>query len=68
MRNRVATIFAGAHVKPGVYPEGKGVTHVNILRTIEAMHGLPKSGAQQPHAAGAGISADAIVTDIFSSR
>jgi hypothetical protein len=68
LRNRVATIFAGAHVKPGVYPEGKGVTHVNILRTIEAMHGLPKSGAQQPHAAGAGISADAIVTDIFSSR
>ena len=66
LRNRVVTIIAGAHVKPGVYPEGKGITHVNILRTIEAMYGLPKSGAQQPNAAGAGISDDTIITDIFS--
>jgi hypothetical protein len=60
------TIFAGAHIKSGVYPEGKGITHVNILRTIEAMYGLPKSGAQQPNAAGAVISDDTIITDIFS--
>jgi hypothetical protein len=66
LRNRVVTIFAGAHVKPGVYSEGKGVMHVNLLRTIEAMYGLPKSGAQQPNAAGAGISDDAIITDVFA--
>jgi hypothetical protein len=66
LRNRIVTIIAGAHIKPSVYPEGKGVTHVNILRTIEAMYGLPKSGAQQPNAAGAGISDDTIITDIFN--
>jgi acid phosphatase len=65
LQNRIVTIFAGAHIKSGVYSEGKGITHVNLLRTIEAMYGLPKSGAQQPNAAGAGISDDAVVTDIF---
>lgn len=64
-RNRVATIFAGAHIKPGRYAEGNGVTHVNILRTLEAMYGLPRSGAQQPHAVNAGISDDQIITDVF---
>jgi len=68
LQNRVVTIFAGAHVKPGLYSEGKGITHVNILRTIEAMYGLAKSGVQQPNAAGAGISDDTIVTDIFVSK
>ena len=62
LRNRVATIFAGAHVRPGIYPEGLGITHVNILRTIEAMYGLPKSGAQQPNAAGLGITDGPCVT------
>jgi hypothetical protein len=66
LQNRVVTIFAGAHIKPGVFSEGKGITHVNVLRTIEAMYGLAKSGAQQPNAAGAGISDDTIVTDIFA--
>ena len=66
LRNRILTIFAGARIKPGVYSEGKGITHVNLLRTIEAMYGLPKSGAQQPNAAGAGISDETIVTDIFA--
>jgi len=65
LRNRIVTIFAGAYIKPGSYDEGKGVTHVNLLRTIEAMYGLPKSGAQQPNAAGAGITDEAIITDIF---
>jgi hypothetical protein len=45
-------------VKAGQYPERNGITHVNILRTIEAMYGLPKSGAQQEHVVGAGISDD----------
>ena len=62
--------FAGARIRPGhkpdAYPEGKGITHVNILRTIEAMYGLPKSGAQQTKAVAAGISDEAI-TDIFEA-
>ena len=69
LQNRIVTIFAGAHIKSGLkpdaYAEGQGITHVNILRTIEAMYGLPKSGAQQPNAAGGGIGDDTIVTDIF---
>jgi phosphatidylinositol-3-phosphatase len=68
LQNRVVTVFAGAQIEPGVYSEGKGITHVNILRTIEAMYGLPKSGAQQPNAVGAGISDERIVTDIFGNR
>jgi len=68
LQNRIVTIFAGAHIKPGVYAEGKGITHVNILRTIEAMYGLPKSGAQQPNAAGGGIADETIVTDVFAPR
>ena len=64
-RNRIVTILAGAHIKPGDYPEGKGVTHVNLLRTLEAMYTLNKSGAQQQHALNAGITDDFILTDIF---
>jgi acid phosphatase len=65
-QNRIVTLFAGAHVRPGSYAEGKGITHVNILRTIEAMYGLPKSGAQQVNAARAGIADDTIITDVFA--
>jgi phosphatidylinositol-3-phosphatase len=57
------TIFAGAHIKPGQYPQG--ITHVNILRTLEAMYGLPTSGSQQPKAAACAITDDAITSDIF---
>ena len=63
--NKVVTIFAGAHIKHGNYSEGKGITHVNILRTIEAMYGLPKAGLQQEKAAEYGISDDYIITDVF---
>ncbi|HUH85528.1 MAG TPA: alkaline phosphatase family protein [Stellaceae bacterium] len=66
LQNRIITLFAGAHVRPGRYAEGNGVTHVNILRTIEAMYGLPKSGAQQANAARAGIADDAIISDVFA--
>lgn len=79
MQNLVVTIFAGAHIKPGDYTEGNGVTHVNILRTIESMYGLPKAGAQQRNAGGqcsvktkngkyktlGPIYDDYIITDIF---
>ncbi|MEK8016920.1 MAG: alkaline phosphatase family protein [Candidatus Parabeggiatoa sp.] len=66
-QNRIVTILAGAHIKPGDYLEGKGMTHVNILRTLEAMYGLSKAGAQQPNAAGCGISDDYIITDVFQT-
>jgi hypothetical protein len=64
LQNRISTIFAGAYVKPN-YAEPKGMTHVNILRTIEAMYGLPRSGAQQVNALKAGISDDATAADVF---
>ncbi len=65
LQNRIVTIFAGAHIKPGDYNEGKGITHVNILRTLEAMYGLNKAGAQQPNAAGGGMTDNTILTDVF---
>ncbi len=54
-QNRIVTILAGAHIKPGDYAEGPGVTHVNLLRTLEAMYDLHPSGAQQQNAVAAGI-------------
>ena len=66
-RNRVVALLAGAHIKPGDYAEGPGVTHVNLLRTLEAMYGLPPSGAQAPHAAAAGIADTKIITDVFAT-
>jgi acid phosphatase len=36
--NRVATIFAGAHIKPGRYSEN--ITHYSVLRTIEQAYRL----------------------------
>jgi len=67
MQNRIVTIFAGAHIVHGDYREDYGITHVNILRTLEAMYGLPKSGAQQPFAVKAGITDDYIITDVFET-
>ena len=67
-QNRVVTILAGAHIKPGDYQEGAGVTHVNLLRTLEAMYKLAPSGAQQPNAAAAGIAGSAIITDVFTTQ
>ncbi len=63
-QNRIATIFAGAHVKMN-HAAADGMTHVNILRTIEAMYGLAKSGGQQPFALSAGISDDMTAADAF---
>jgi acid phosphatase len=65
LENRIPTIIAGAHIKHGDYPEGKGVDHVNILRTIEAMYGLPKSGHQQEYMLKFGIKDNYIIKDIF---
>jgi acid phosphatase len=40
--NQILTLFAGAGVRPGKYAES--VTHYRVLRTIEAMYGLPPIG------------------------
>lgn len=66
IKNRIPTIIAGAHIKHGDYPEGVGVTHVNLLRTIEAIYGLPKAGAQQINALKYGIQDNYIIRDIFA--
>ena len=67
-QNRVVTILAGAHIKPGDYAEGAGVTHVNLLRTLEAMYKLNPSGHQQQNAAAAGITNTAIITGVFTAK
>jgi phosphatidylinositol-3-phosphatase len=66
LQNRIATIFAGAHVKAG-YADSERLTHVNLLRTIEAIYGLPKEGAQQPNALRAGIADGATAVDAFET-
>jgi acid phosphatase len=63
--NRIVTILAGAHIKHGEYSEGKGVTHVNVLRTLEAMYKLHRSGSQQWNALKAGIADDFAINDVF---
>ena len=65
IKNRVPTIFAGAKVRHGDYEEGTGVTHVNILRTIEAIYGLHMSGTQPPNALKFGITSEYVIKDIF---
>lgn len=47
--NRILTLVAGAGVKPGTYAEP--VDHYRVLRTIEALYGLPglgKAAVQSP--------------------
>jgi hypothetical protein len=41
--NRIATLFVGPMVQVGRYDQG--ITHYNVLRTIEDLYGLPHSGA-----------------------
>ncbi len=63
-QNRIVTILAGAHIKKG-YEGDTPVTHVNLLRTIEAMYGLERSGRQQGWALKAGISDDRVIAGVF---
>lgn len=64
--NRIATVIDGAHVKhrSDGYTLGAGVTHVNLLRTLEWLFGASPSGAQAPKATDAGIGEEPI-TEIF---
>jgi len=64
-QNKIVTIFAGAHIIKGNYAEGKGITHVNILRTIEYIYDLPRAGGQQKNAKAYGISNDYVIKDVF---
>jgi acid phosphatase len=41
--NHITTIVAGDHVRPGRY--GEHVTHYRVLRTLQALYGLPPVGA-----------------------
>jgi len=41
-RNQIPTVFYGAYVHPGIYPEQ--INHYNVLSTLEQMYGLPKTG------------------------
>lgn len=66
IRNRIPTIIAGAHIRHGNYPEGKGVTHVNLLRTVEAIYGLPAAGYQQQNALKYGMKNDYVISDVFT--
>jgi hypothetical protein len=66
-RNRIPTILAGAHIKHGDYEEGRGVNHVTLLRTLEAMYHLKRAGKQQALATEAGIKDDFVVMDIFDA-
>jgi hypothetical protein len=40
--NHIATVFVGPMVKPGQYSEH--INHYNVLRTLEAIYGLPYAG------------------------
>jgi len=40
--NHIATIFYGAHVATGAYSET--INHYSVLRTLEALYGLPFAG------------------------
>jgi hypothetical protein len=40
--NLIPTIFVGAHVHAGSY--GETITHYDVLRTVEAIEGLPYTG------------------------
>lgn len=52
--NHIATIFSGAHIKPGKYEES--ANHYSMLRTIEDMYGVkPLGNAAKVHP----------ITDIF---
>jgi len=62
--NQITTIFYGANILPGAYPEGNGITHVNLLRTIERLSGITNGvGAQSSAVTTIGESP---VTDIFA--
>lgn len=55
--NKIATIFAGAPVKPGTYPEE--IDHYSVLRTIEDAYGLSHAGESASRSP---------ITDVWTAR
>jgi len=55
--NHIATIIAGAHIKPGQYHTR--LDHYHILRTLQDMYDLPPTGYASKRAALRGIWTDA---------
>jgi hypothetical protein len=53
--NQIATFFVGARINPGNYSER--IDHYTVLRTIEAMYGLPGVGSAANRSA---------ITDVFA--
>ncbi len=53
--NQIATFFVGARITPGNYSER--IDHFTVLRTIEAMYGLPALGSAANRSA---------ITDVFA--
>jgi Phosphoesterase family len=54
--NHIATFFVGARINPGNYSER--IDHFTVLRTIEAMYGLPGLGSAAQRSA---------ITDVFAA-
>lgn len=52
---RANLAVSGHYIGPGA-----GVNNINLLRTIEAIYGLPKSGTQSPVATNAGMTDEAL--------
>jgi phosphatidylinositol-3-phosphatase len=52
-KNRIPAIFVGPMVKPGKYDQQ--YTHLDLLRTLEEMYGLPLLGASQSATAITGV-------------
>jgi len=51
--NRIATIFAGAMVKPG--QSAQRINHYTLLRTLSGMYGLPYLGESKDQKPIAGV-------------
>lgn len=60
--NQIAMVFYGANLSMTGHQTvaGAGVNNINLLRTIESIYGLSKSGAQTSVAENAGMSDEAI--------
>jgi hypothetical protein len=53
-RNQIPTVFYGAYVHPGIYPEQ--INHYNVLSTLQQMYALPKMG---------NATTAAVITDVW---
>jgi hypothetical protein len=64
--NQIATFFVGARINPGSYSER--IDHFTVLRTIEAMYGLPALGSAANRSAIADVFGPPAITGMSQSR